>query len=52
MIEIVDGDVESRAFAARYTDASGATTAVFGMGSRKAFSRLRRTELRRTRQPA
>lgn len=51
-VEVVDGDVGSRAFAARYTDASGATTAVFGMGSPKAFGRLRRTELRRARQPA
>lgn len=50
-VEIVDGDLEGRAFTVRYTDASGGTTAVFGMGSPRAFGRLRR-DLRRARQAA
>ena len=45
-VEIVDGDPEDR-FTARYTDATGTTTAVFGMGSPRAFGRLRRAELGR-----
>jgi len=48
-VEIVDGDLESRVFVARFTDAAGATTAVFGMGSPRSFGRLRRTELGRER---
>ncbi|MCD2194684.1 FAD-dependent oxidoreductase [Actinomycetospora endophytica] len=50
-VEIVDGDTGDRTFTARWTDASGATTAVFGMGSPRAFGRLRR-DLRRARQAA
>jgi NADPH-dependent 2,4-dienoyl-CoA reductase/sulfur reductase-like enzyme len=50
-VEIVDGEVDDRAFTARWTDAAGATTAVFGMGSPRAFGRLRR-DLRRARQSA
>ncbi|MDT7741316.1 MAG: hypothetical protein QOE59_394 [Actinomycetota bacterium] len=45
-VEIVDGDPDDR-FTARYTDATGTTTAVFGLGSPRAFGRLRRTELGR-----
>jgi NADPH-dependent 2,4-dienoyl-CoA reductase/sulfur reductase-like enzyme len=45
-VEIVDGDPEDR-FTARYTDATGTTTAVFGLGSPRAFGRLRRAELGR-----
>jgi NADPH-dependent 2,4-dienoyl-CoA reductase/sulfur reductase-like enzyme len=47
--ELVDGDVEDRVFTARYVDASGTTTAVVGLGSPRAFGRLRRTELGRAR---
>ncbi len=50
-VEIVDGDPADR-FTARYTGPSGNTTAVFGMGSPRAFGRLRRTELVRARQAA
>jgi NADPH-dependent 2,4-dienoyl-CoA reductase/sulfur reductase-like enzyme len=55
-VEIVDGDPADR-FTARYVDAAGTTTAVFGMGSPRAFGRLRRAELgragpARTAQPA
>jgi NADPH-dependent 2,4-dienoyl-CoA reductase/sulfur reductase-like enzyme len=45
-VEIVDGDPEDR-FTARYTDTTGTTTAVFGLGSPRAFGRLRRAELGR-----
>ena len=45
-VEIVDGDPDDR-FTARYTDPAGTTTAVFGMGSPRAFTRLRRAELGR-----
>ena len=45
-VEIVDGDPEDR-FTARYTDATGTTTGVFGLGSPRAFGRLRRAELGR-----
>ncbi len=50
-VEIVDGD-PTDCFTARYTDATGTTTAVFGAGSPRAFGRLRRTELGRARQAA
>jgi NADPH-dependent 2,4-dienoyl-CoA reductase/sulfur reductase-like enzyme len=51
-LEIVDGDLAERAFVARYTDALGTTTAVVGLGSPRAFGKLRRTELGRVRQAA
>lgn len=46
-VEIVDGDPEDRVFTARRVDASGTTTAVLGLGSPRAFGRLRRRELGR-----
>ena len=51
-VELVDGDVSDRVFTARYVDAAGTTTAVVGLGSPRAFGRLRRSELGRARQPA
>jgi hypothetical protein len=46
-VEIVDGDVADGRFVARYTDGSGTTTGIFGMGNPRMFGRFRRTELRR-----
>jgi NADPH-dependent 2,4-dienoyl-CoA reductase/sulfur reductase-like enzyme len=46
-VEIVDGDVAAAKFVARWTDADGHTTGVFGMDDPRGFGRLRRRELRR-----
>ncbi len=46
-VEIVDGDEGEGRFVARYVDADGATTGVFGMGNPRMFGRFRRSELRR-----
>lgn len=56
-MELVDGEPDDRVFTARWVDAQGTTTAVLGMGSPRAFGRLRRAELGRAqpgrvRQPA
>ncbi|NMO88522.1 FAD-dependent oxidoreductase [Actinomycetospora sp. TBRC 11914] len=51
-VEVVDGDLADRIFTARYLDGAGTTTAVLGLGSPRAFGRLRRAELGRVRQPA
>jgi 3-phenylpropionate/trans-cinnamate dioxygenase ferredoxin reductase subunit len=51
-VEILDGALADRAFTARYLDAAGTTTAVLGLGSPRAFGRLRRAELGRVRQAA
>ncbi|GAA4786602.1 FAD-dependent oxidoreductase [Actinomycetospora chlora] len=46
-VEIVDGDVAAARFTARFADAEGRTTGVFGMDDPRGFGRLRRRELRR-----
>jgi NADPH-dependent 2,4-dienoyl-CoA reductase/sulfur reductase-like enzyme len=46
-VEIVDGDVADGRFVARYTDGTGTTTGIFGMGNPRMFGRFRHTELRR-----
>ncbi|MDD7941227.1 FAD-dependent oxidoreductase [Actinomycetospora lutea] len=46
-VEVVDGEPADGRFVARWVDAEGVTTGVFGMGDPRRFGRVRRTELRR-----
>lgn len=46
-VDVVDGEPDAGRFVARYVDAEGTTTGVFGMGDPRTFGRVRRSELRR-----